>query len=316
MNIDIKRHLKNSLFMSDLELFEFAKTCPHRYKVYEINKKNRGTRTIAHPSKELKYVQNVIVNVLKANMSVHRCAFAYVPNKNIKENALLHVKNPYILKMDFKDFFPSITPGLFFNECEKHNIHLSKEDENLIANFLFWKKKRAHKLVLSIGAPSSPFISNFIMYSFDALINEYCVNHRIVYSRYADDLTFSTQENGALAYLPKIVSEKLNTLYRKSIRINTEKTTFVSKARSRKVTGLVLTNDNKVSIGRDKKRQISAMVHQYTLGSFSDPKDIEKLKGIVNFAIYIDPSFLHFLIRKYGDENIRKIYKKIEKIKA
>ena len=38
MNIDIKRHLKNSLFMSDLELFEFAKTCPHRYKVYEINK--------------------------------------------------------------------------------------------------------------------------------------------------------------------------------------------------------------------------------------------------------------------------------------
>lgn len=47
MNIDIKRHLKNSLFMSDSELFDFAKTCPHRYKVYEINKKNGGTRTIA-----------------------------------------------------------------------------------------------------------------------------------------------------------------------------------------------------------------------------------------------------------------------------
>ncbi|MHA3080329.1 retron St85 family RNA-directed DNA polymerase [Acinetobacter sp. ANC 5502] len=309
MSIDVKRHLKNSLFMSDSELFEFAKTCPHRYKVYEINKKNGGTRTIAHPSKELKYVQNVILNVLKVHLPIHRTAFAYVSHKNIKENALLHVKNPYILKMDFKDFFPSITPGLFFNECEKHNIYLSKEDENLIANFLFWKKKRAHKLVLSIGAPSSPFISNFIMYSFDALISEYCSSHKIEYSRYADDLTFSTKMPGLLSLLPKIISEKLNKLYRKSIRVNTEKTTFVSKARSRKVTGLVLTNDNKVSIGRDKKRQISAMVHQYTLGKFSDPKDLEKLKGIVNFAIYVDPSFLNFLVRKYGDENIRKIYK-------
>lgn len=309
MSIDIKRHLKNSLFMGDLELFEFAKTCPHRYKVYEIKKKNGGTRTIAHPSKELKYVQNVILNVLKAHLPIHRSAFAYVTHKNIKENALLHVKNPYILKMDFKDFFPSITPGLFFNECEKHNIYLSKEDEVLIANFLFWKKKRAHKLVLSIGAPSSPFISNFIMYSFDAWISEYCNTNQIEYSRYADDLTFSTKKPGLLTSLPKNISEELNKLYRKSIRINAEKTTFVSKARSRKVTGLVLTNDNKVSIGRDKKRQISAMVHQYTLGNFSDPKDIEKLKGIVNFAIYIDPSFLNFLIRKYGDENIKKIYK-------
>lgn len=309
MNIDIKRILKNHLFMSDIELFEFAKTCPHRYKVYEINKKNGGTRTIAHPSKELKYVQNVIVNVLKVHLPVHKCAFAYVPHKNIKENALLHVTNPYILKMDFKDFFPSITPGLFFNECEKYNIRFSKEDENLIANFLFWKKKRAHKLVLSIGAPSSPFISNFIMYSFDTLISEYCAEHRIVYSRYADDLTFSTQEPRALSSLPRVISENLNSVYRKSIRVNSEKTTFVSKARSRKVTGLVLTNDNKISIGRDKKRQISAMVHQYSLGKITDSKEVEKLKGIINFAVYIDPIFLEFLLKKYGEKNIRNLYK-------
>src|SRR5690606_38942278 len=104
-------------------------------------------------------------------------------------------------------------------------------------------------------------------------------------------------------------SEKLNTLYRKSIRINSEKTTFVSKARSRKVTGLVLTNENKVSIGRDRKRQISAMVHQYTLGKITDRKEIEKLKGIINFAVYIDPIFLNFLIHKYGESNIKTLYK-------
>lgn len=309
MNIDIKRHLKNALFMSDSEIFELSKTCPHRYKVYEIDKKNGGKRLIAHPSKELKYIQNIILDILKANLSIHQSAYAYVAERNIKENALLHAKSPYLLKMDFKDFFPSITPGLFIEECEKHNFFLSKEDQTLIANFLFWKKKHAQKLVLSIGAPSSPFISNFIMYSFDAIISEYCKSRGITYSRYADDLTFSTQEKGKLSKIPKVISEQLNFLYRKSIRINVEKTTFVSKACSRKITGLIITNDNNVSIGRDKKRQISAMVHQYSLGKITNPEEIAKLKGIVNFAIYIDPSFFNMLSKKYGEEVVEKIYK-------
>nr|WP_307887998.1 reverse transcriptase domain-containing protein [Acinetobacter seifertii] len=186
---------------------------------------------------------------------------------------------------------------------------MSKEDQQLIANFLFWKKKRAHKLILSIGAPSSPFISNFIMYSFDVVVNEYCSEKGIIYSRYADDLTFSTKQAGLLSHLPKIVSEKLNSLYKKSIRINSEKTTFVSKAHSRKVTGLILTNQNNVSIGRTKKRNISAMVHQYKIGKIIDKKEIEKLIGLVNFAVYIEPDFLNFLIKKYGKDTISKIYK-------
>ncbi|WP_171289218.1 retron St85 family RNA-directed DNA polymerase [Acinetobacter baumannii] len=309
MNIDIKRHLKDALFMSDSELFDLAKTCPHRYKVYEIDKKNGGKRLIAHPSKELKYIQKLILDILKANLSIHHSAYAYVAEKNIKENASLHVNNSYLLKMDFKDFFPSITPGLFFDECEKHNIFFSKEDKDLLANILFWKKKHAKKLVLSIGAPSSPFISNFIMFSFDALISEYCNTNGIKYSRYADDLTFSTNKKEKLAKLPKQISEKLNTFYRKSIRINIEKTTFVSKACSRKVTGLVITNNNTISIGRERKRQISAMVHQYSIGKMTNSKDIEKLVGLVNFAIYIEPQFLNFLLKKYGREIVNSIYK-------
>lgn len=309
MNIEIKRHLKDALFMSDNELLELARTCPHRYKVYEIDKKNGGKRLIAHPSKELKYIQNIVLDILKAKLSIHHCAYAYVAGKNIKENALLHAPNSYILKMDFKDFFPSITPGLFFDECEKHNIFFSKEDQTLIANFLFWKKKHAHKLVLSIGAPSSPFISNFIMYSFDAIISEYCKSYNITYSRYADDLTFSSNKKAKLSNIPKIISEKLNTLYRKSIRVNVEKTTFISKACSRKVTGLIITNENNVSIGRDRKRQISAMVHQYSVGKINSSEDIEQLKGLVNFAIYIDPDFLGTLTKKYGIEVVSKIYK-------
>lgn len=94
-----------------------------------------------------------------------------------------------------------------------------------------------------------------------------------------------------------------------SIKINTEKTTFVSKACSRKNTGLTITNKNKVSIVRSKKRQILAMIYQYGLGKITDSEEVEKLKGIVNFSIYIDPEFLNVIIRKYGKDAISKLYK-------
>ena len=67
MNIEINRHLKDTLFMSDSELLQLAKTCPHRYKVYEIDKKNGGKRLIAHPSKELKYIQNLCTRQISQN---------------------------------------------------------------------------------------------------------------------------------------------------------------------------------------------------------------------------------------------------------
>ncbi len=116
-------------------------------------------------------------------------------------------------------------------------------------------------------------------------MNEYCSEKGIIYSRYADDLTFSKQA-GLLSHLPKIVSEKLNSLYKKSIRINSEKTTFVSKAHSRKVTGLILTNQNNVSIGRTKKRNISAMVHQYKIGKIIDKRNRETNRSRKLCSIY------------------------------
>ncbi len=110
-------------------------------------------------------------------------------------------------------------------------------------------------LVLSIGAPSSPIISNFILYRFDRIITEHCRKLGINYSRYADDLTFSTNEKDILLNFPSKVRKTLSRLYSGQIKVNLKKTVLSSKAHNRHVTGITLSNDGTLSVGREKKRK-------------------------------------------------------------
>ena len=181
------------------------------------------------------------------------------------------------------------------------------DDKKLFERFLFWKpKKYSDKLILSIGAPSSPVISNFILYELDEFLFQLCKIKSINYSRYADDLTFSTNLKNNLFDLPEIVEIKLLQLYEGAINLNKSKTTFSSKARNRHVTGLVLTNDGKISIGRAKKRFIKHLIHQFIMGKL-DEKAISYVSGYLNFINDVEPSFINSLKRKYAEDIIDKL---------
>jgi RNA-directed DNA polymerase len=96
------------------------------------------------------------------------------------------------------------------------------------------------------------------------------------------------------------------------IRINHEKTVFSSKGHNRHVTGITLTNDNKLSIGRERKRKISAMIHHFINGKL--PADeYNKLIGLLAFAKNIEPSFYKSMVIKYGSDNIHKLQKQKDK---
>ncbi|MCX9603875.1 reverse transcriptase domain-containing protein, partial [Vibrio cholerae] len=109
----------------------------------------------------------------------------------------------------------------------------------------------------------SPLISNAIMYPFDKIINDICTKHGINYTRYADDITFSTNIKNTLNKLPEIVEQLIIQTYAGRIIINKRKTVFSSKKHNRHVTGITLTNDSKISIGRSRKRYISSLVFKY-----------------------------------------------------
>lgn len=116
------------------------------------------------------------------------------------------------------------------------------------------------------------------MYYFDEEMRLICDDRRIKYTRYADDLTFSSNVKNVLFEIPNIVACVLEKETQGLIKINKNKTVFSSKAHNRHITGVTLTNDGKLSIGRDRKRLFSSMIHKFLYESL-DPDDILKLQG-------------------------------------
>src|SRR5690606_4714794 len=135
------------------------------------------------------------------------------------------------------------------------------------------------------------------MYKFDVVLSEFCKKNNISYSRYADDLTFSTKSINALFNLPLIVSKNLKQLYGNSLKVNHLKTSFSSKKHNRHVTGITITNDGKLSLSRKKKRYIRHLIHKFTIESI-ESNELSYLKGYFSFIQHIEPSFLSRLKSK------------------
>ncbi|MEQ4675608.1 retron St85 family RNA-directed DNA polymerase [Providencia vermicola] len=307
--IDLYSTIKSKLFLSEREMSNYFSTFPFRYKKYLIPKRNsKGSRLIAQPSRQVKNIQRESIDYMKRVLCVHDAAFAYEPDKNIKKNAIEHQGNQYILKMDFMNFFNSIKPELLLSIIEKHGLSIDKKNENLIRNIFFWKERRYSNLCLSVGAPSSPFLSNAIMYFFDLDMTSISESHDITYTRYADDLTFSSNERNILFLIPSLVRNALNKNNLKCIRINREKTIFSSKKFNRHITGVTINNNGELSLGRERKRKISAKVHHFVHEMLS-PDEIERLKGELGFASYIEPNFVERLTKKYSADVILRIQK-------
>lgn len=283
-------------------------TAPVRYKEYPIKKASgKGVRIIAQPTSQVKQLQRFVISNLLSDLPVHDCAYAYVINRSIKDNAQLHSSSRYLLKMDFSNFFPSIQGRQVAAHIRKHSKQQYSNDEIKSLISICLRQKREHPFPhLSIGAPSSPFLSNSILFDFDEIISRYCKTHGIIYTRYADDLTFSTTVPNLLLRMENYVETVLGNIDYPKLSINKSKTIHTSKKRNRKVTGLTISNSGKASVGRDRKRIISAMVHKASLGKMT-PDELQILQGQLGFIKFVDYEFLASLKRKYGSETVTKI---------
>ncbi|AID92939.1 MULTISPECIES: retron St85 family RNA-directed DNA polymerase [Klebsiella] len=286
----------------------FINTAPYRYKKYYLPKNSGGVREIAQPSRELKVMQRIIIEKIAAFLPIHESAFAYIKGKSIKENAQKHQKNEYFLKLDFSDFFNSIKPSDLRNALIKNGFENDAFNLLLIDKLFFYKKTKKSGLTLSVGAPSSPLISNAVLYEFDVQVTELCNKESITYTRYADDLTFSCNEKGKLIGFQKKIVKILRKIPSPHLRLNDKKTIFTSKSVSRRVTGIVINNDGKLSLGRKNKRKISSLIHHYTLNKLS-VEDIYKLKGYLSYAKHIESTFINSMAIKYGVDTINAILK-------
>lgn len=305
---DLLQRLSAEFSLPTNDLIYLIRSAPYRYKVYQIDKRAPGQkRTIAQPARELKPLQRWVMQNVLAQFPIHESAMAYRMNRNIFDNASRHLNQRYLCKLDFKNFFPSIKAADFELFMRSSTAQRWTEEEiGYFSRILFWCKQRGKSFELSIGAPSSPMVSNIILYRFDLAIGELCADANVIYTRYADDLTFSTNRRNILQKLEKQIPKICTTIGSPRLFLNRQKTVYASKKGSRRVTGLVLSNDGVVSIGREKKRGIRATFHRYMSGGLAD-EEVAHLAGTLAFINSVEPSFLLRLSGKYGSAAVRDL---------
>jgi RNA-directed DNA polymerase len=283
-------------------IVNLAHGASYEYKIYSIPKRSGGHRVIHHPSRRLKALQRWLLSTVIQGLPIHPAATAYRKHRSIFQNAAVHAKSRFLLRMDLTNFFPSLTQSDLVNYVAEHVALFSDWTPLDIDVFC---RLVCRNLTLTIGAPTSPALSNALCYEMDVLMHALCAKSGVAYSRYADDLFFSCDQPNVLRQIEKDVAQVVSQLkIPANIRLNPAKTRHSSKRRERRVTGIVLGSDGCIYVGRVLKRKIRALIH--TVDSL-DASQRASLSGLIAYVAGYDPQFMNSLIDKYGLQLVRKV---------
>lgn len=284
--------------LTEEEVSLIARSASARYKVYTTPKRSGGTRVIAQPAREVKLLQRFLIDRVWSRFEIHDAATAYKPGASILLNAKAHAGGAAILKLDFVDFFPSFTGEALTRFLNTAAPDLSAEDVMFIVSVSTRRTRERPDGRLTIGAPSSPIITNVMMRAFDAAVAG-GLGDGVVYTRYADDITVSASDVESLLAEERRVGEIAAAHETPKLVFKDAKRTLVRVGRQRRVTGLVLADNGAVTLGRERKRRISAAMHQYKLGRL-DVEEQSRFQGLLAFALSIEPAFIEKMREKYG----------------
>jgi RNA-directed DNA polymerase len=233
------------------------------YHQFEISKKKGKTRLISAPDDRLKHIQRKITVALGQLYRVRAPVHGFVAKRSVKTNALAHLEQRYVLNLDIKDFFPSITERRIYGML--WSIGIDARVAEIIAR-LCCDARHA----LPQGAPSSPILSNMICFRLDKHLMRFAKGARCIYTRYADDITFSSYQplGGLFAESappagrcsPEHLSPALKTIFTsEGFEIHPEKMHYADRRSRRMVTGLKI--NEFVNVDRRFVRNIRAALH-------------------------------------------------------
>jgi RNA-directed DNA polymerase len=268
--------LSYRLLLSKNLLYKLSKFNSQYYKTFNIPKKHKGVREISSPTYALRVIQSWILIDILYKIPINNVAMGFRKGENygIKSNASNHINKDYILKMDIQDFFPSIDRRKIYPLFK--SLGYSQFISNVFTNYCSFN---GH---LPQGASTSPCISNIVFKSTDEKIIEYCINNAIKYTRYADDLIFSSNSKSAIEDLIEIVEEIVK---KDGYSINKGKTKLMHPAGRKIVTGIVI-NSGETKVLRKAKRDIRAMIFNDIFKNNTELS--EKTKGYLSFIRYIE----------------------------
>lgn len=285
-------------------VYGIANDTSKHYKKHLIPKRNGKMREINEPDESLKFIQKVLANRFFNKFydaRKFRCANGFVEGRSIKSNALPHVKHDYLLKLDIKDFFPSIKENLVFDRCFGDALY-PESVKTLITKLVCLNGS------LPQGAPTSPIVSNIVMSSFDSAIVEFCSENNLSYTRYADDLAVSSNKLFDHKKVIQFVKNKLFELNHMSL--NMKKIVFAHNGQRKEICGVVV--NEKAQVSKAYRDAIRQEMHFINKKGFQDHvnylyynKKIDRqyslkeyaqiLLGKVNFVLHIDKDNKEFI---------------------
>jgi len=234
------------------------------YRTFCIAKKSGGLREIAAPAPSLGIVQSKLKAILELIYTPKSVTHGFVPSRGILSNALRHTGKRFVLNVDLQDFFPSINFGRVRGMFMARPYELPPAVATVLAQIC------CHDNQLPQGAPTSPIVSNMIASKLDSQLNGLAREHRCLYTRYADDLTFSTArlsfpgeladpQNGWCGSSLKLGTELVSVIESNGFRVNPRKQRLQLRGQHQEVTGVTVNKFPNVS--RTFVRQIRAMIH-------------------------------------------------------
>jgi RNA-directed DNA polymerase len=328
--------------LKQLTWYSNPKLAVNRYTEFKIKKKSGDDRTINAPVEGLKAIQKTLSFVLQCVFEPHKAAMGFVRYKSIVDNAKIHAGSRYVYNIDLKDFFPSIDQARVWKCLQLKPFNLDGEiTSQLIINSSGWisEKKIGRKDIANIiaslcctemeverkndsgewekvkrnvlpqGAPTSPIITNVICHRLDYLLTAVAKRFGLKYSRYADDMTFSSMHN-VFQKDSEFLKELHRIVFEQGFHIKESKTRLQKEGFRQEVTGL-LVND-KVNVQKRYNKQLREWLYKWETYGYNKANSFfiqnyikEKgnvKKGIPNMTMVIDGK-LQYLKMVKGDKD-------------
>ena len=284
--VSLLSEAKNILYGKECKPFELKSLtyyanpdlCKKRYTKFTVKKKSGGERTINAPVSGLKSILRSLNFILQSVFEPHNAATGFVLNKSIVDNAMVHVGNHHVYNLDLKDFFHSfdrnrVKMGFIY---EPFNLNDEREPLAFLLASLCTHPFEVNgeiKNVLPQGSPTSPTITNILCKKLDRRLTGLANRFGAKYTRYADDITFSSPHNiytdeDFKKELERIITEdnllKVNgkqIAIGPQLNINTKKTRLQKSAHRQEVTGLIV--NNKVNVKQRYVKQIRMWLYYW-----------------------------------------------------
>lgn len=279
--------LEQDLGICAKTLYAVSNSLGAHYRTVRLPKKSGGFRKLSVPDAALKAIQRRIAEVLLGHMPVSRYAKAYRFGGSTLRNAKHHVGKAVVLKLDILHFFDSIRYSDVKDKAFPSEIYA--EPLRILLAMLCYRKD-----ALPQGAPSSPAITNILMYEFDEQVGLWCNNRGIAYTRYCDDMTFSGDfaPEAVIAF----VEQQLKSM---GFLLNRQKTRVQRAGQQQSVTGIVVNEKRSIPAAYRRSlrqqlyycRKFGIESHLRATGSELKPEVFrQQLLGKVNYVLQLHPA--------------------------